>query len=150
MPALSPSCPHPESSRPGSPQGPNSSRFHASNSQEPDGAERPSQAQPLAIKPRRLRGLPAPGSPEGTRPGMPPPATLRQLGHPIQVGLRNSPPPSSYLPGALPAREHGPRGRTQGSSAKGPSEQTHLPPAPPSAPPRHSPFLGRESAGFAV
>ncbi|XP_053766423.1 uncharacterized protein [Desmodus rotundus] len=88
-PALSPSRPHLAPIQtavvPVSPRGPGSSRFHASSSQEPGGAERPSPAQPLPITPRRLRGLPAPGNPGETRPGMPSPATLRQLGHPVQM-----------------------------------------------------------------
>ncbi|XP_054439192.1 uncharacterized protein LOC129078369 [Pteronotus mesoamericanus] len=54
------------------------------NLRNPADAERPFLAQPLPITAGRLRGLPAPGNPGETRPGMPAPATLRQLGDPLQ------------------------------------------------------------------
>lgn len=104
----------------------------------------------LSIRPRRLRGLPAPGNRGETRPGTPAPplsaSSATPAGGPSELSTYEQL-PAQRRPRAA-ARD--PRGRDAGL-LRGRPCAAHSPAGrSPSAPPGHSPFAGHESAGFAA
>ncbi|XP_041618404.1 translation initiation factor IF-2-like [Vulpes lagopus] len=117
-----------------------------------DDARRPAPARPLRLH----HTPPAPGTPRPRKPRAGQAGTAEAGPFRLPRDPRRRAPAPGPGPRPVPARRpprpgaRARRRRGAGFLRERPSPQTHLPPAPPSVPPRHSPFLGHESAGFAA